>query len=263
MRTTAQPPARPNGLRKDPMYEQLIDEQPIRTQLRQCLFDLNYHAFAQCLCLLLARIGYEAAHVAGRTHWKGRNCEGGYDIEAYLPGGVGQRKVIVQIKQFDTLPVYQRSVDELRGTCLRAGAAEALLITTSTFSPIIQQNAAVPAAPVAPVRLLDGEELLDMLILHHIGVWEEDIREEVHNPELGGAESRHNKERRDEPGLCIGKTRRIGLDTAFFEELSRMYAGNARRSKEKPALSRRPSWLLTVRLDLAAVTRKKARKEGH
>ena len=54
---------------------------------------------------------------------------------------MGRRKVIVQGKQFDTLTVFQRSVDELRGTCLRAGAAEALLITTSAFSPVVLQNA--------------------------------------------------------------------------------------------------------------------------
>lgn len=208
-----------------PVYEANFQGEPIRRQLRRQVLALNYHAFAQCLCLLLTRLGYEDAQVAGRTGWKGRNREGGYDIAAWLPAGVGRRRVIVQAKQFDALPVFQRSVDELRGTCLRTGAAEALLITMSTFSPVARQNAATAAVEVASVRLLDGEELLDLLLRHRIGVWEE-------------AGDSH-----DEPA-------RLGIDHAFFQDLSRDFAGNGRRSevpfcKPHEGDSR---WLVTIRL---------------
>lgn len=244
MKTAAHAPFPPSRswqtpTRKEAVLEQPSIEQPIRSQLRRHLLALNYHAFAHCLCLLLTKIGYEDVQVAGRTHWKGRNCEGGYDIEAYLPAGVGRRKVIVQSKQFDTLTVYQRSVDELRGTCLRAGADEALLITTSAFSPVVLQNAETPAAPVAPVRLLAGQELLNLLILHRIGVWEE----------VGRTESR----------MAGDAPCRVGVDTAFFEELSRTYPGN-RRSAPACAGSEAPSsLLLTVRLNLPGVARKEGR----
>ncbi len=227
----------------EPVLEEPIQEKPIRDRLRRRLLALNYRAFAHCLCLLLHRLGYEDVHVAGRTRWKGRNREGGYDIEASLPAGVGRRRIIVQVKQFDALPVFQRAVDELRGTCLRAGAAEALLITTSTFSPVVLRNAELQAgtagAQVAPVRLLDGNELLDLLVLHRVGVWEE-----------AGASASHP---------C-----RLGLDDAFFDELSRTYAGdtftgdtltdngftgNRRRAVPHPAHEgQRPSWLLTIRV---------------
>ena len=152
----------------------------------------------------------------------------------------------MQSKQFDTLPVYQRSVDELRGTCLRAGAEEALLITTSAFSPVVLQNAETSAAPVAPVRLLAGEELLDLLILHRLGVWEE----------VGRTESRMAG---DAPCLTSNAPCRIGVDTTFFEELSRTYPGN-RRSVPICAGSEEPSLLLlTVRLTLPGVARKGGR----
>jgi len=207
-----------------PVYEADFQGEPIRRQLRRRLLSLNYHAFAQCLCLLLGRIGYEDAHLAGRTGWKGRSREGGYDIEASLPAGAGRRRVIVQAKQFDALPVFQRSVDELRGTCLRAGAAEALLITTSTFSPVVHQNAAETPMPVAPVRLLDGDALLDLLLRHRVGVWEE-------------AGASH-----DEPG-------RLGIDHAFFNDLSRDFAGNARRAAvPRPRGETAPRWLVTVQV---------------
>lgn len=223
---------------EEPTLEEPSCEEPIRDRLRRRLLALNYHAFAGCLCLLLARIGYEDVRVAGRTRWKGRNCEGGYDIEASLPAGVGRCRIIVQVKQFDALPVFQRSVDELRGTCLRAGAAEALLITTSTFSPVVLRNAESHAesadAQVAPVRLLDGGELLDLLVLHRVGVWEE-------------------------ADPSASQPRRLGLDETFFDELSRTYAdntltsntftGNRRLTAPHPARDgQRPSWLLTIQV---------------
>lgn len=95
--------------------------EPIRDRLRRRLLALNYHAFAHCLCLLLTRIGYEEVQVAGRTRWKGRNCEGGYDIEASLPAGVGRRRIIIQVKQFDALPVFQRSVERCTGRVCAPG----------------------------------------------------------------------------------------------------------------------------------------------
>ena len=105
---------------KIPICEADFQDEPIRHRLRRRLLALSYHAFARCLCLLLARLGYEDARPAGRTRWKGHNREGGYDIEAWLPVGITRRRVVVQAKQFDARPVFQRSVDELRGTCLRA-----------------------------------------------------------------------------------------------------------------------------------------------
>ncbi len=235
MKTTLTAPARTSG----PL------EEPLRNRLRRRLLALNYHAFAQCLCLLLERVGYEDVRVAGRVNWKGRNCEGGYDIEASLPAGVGRRKVIVQIKQFDTLPVYQRSIDELRGTCLRAGAAEALLITTSTFSPVVLRRAVAVGVQVAPVRLVDGAELLDLLILHRVGVWEE----------VGDEETDRNEGTTDK-GIA-GQRGRIGLDSDFFEGLSRTYAGNGRRPMPQPLPgTRTPHRLLTIQVDLLGVKRR-------
>ena len=112
--------------------------EPIADLLRSRLLALDFPAFARCVCHLMDALGYEDAHLAGRREWKGYNRPGGggYDLEATLPGGMAPRRVIAQIKQYDTLAVHQRSVDELRGACLRAGAAEGLLVTTSAFSEV-------------------------------------------------------------------------------------------------------------------------------
>jgi restriction endonuclease Mrr len=149
----------------------------IADQLRQRLLALSYPAFAQCLCVLLEALGYEEVQPAGRQEWKGYNRAGGggYDLEAVLSGGLAPRRVVAQIKQYDGLNVFQRSVDELRGACLRRGAAEAILVTTSDFSQVVLKHAAAPDAsgmPIAPVRLIDGKELLSLLIQHRLGVRE-------------------------------------------------------------------------------------------
>ena len=171
----------------------------IADRLRRRLLSLDYPAFARCACVLLEALGYEDARPAGRREWKGYNRPGGggYDLEAVLPGGLAPRRVVAQIKQFDALAVHQRSVDELRGACLRAGAAEALLVTTSAFSEVVRRQAAPPEPAVAPIRLIDGQELLGLLIRHRLGVREtRGVRERVR-----------------------GGTRRLEIDEAFFKSL--------------------------------------------
>ena len=175
----------------------------IADQLRRRLLGLDFPAFARCACVLLEAIGYEDARPAGRREWKGYNRPGGggYDLEAALPGGLTPRRVVAQIKQFDQLAVHQRSVDELRGACLRAGAAEALLVTTSAFSAVVRKQAAAPdpsGTLVAPVRLIDGQELLGLLIRHRLGV-----RESV-----------------DVQARLRGGMRRLEIDEAFFQSLT-------------------------------------------
>lgn len=153
----------------------------IADQLRQCLLALDYPAFARSVCVLLGALGYEDVRPSGRQEWKGYNRPGGggYDLEASLPGGLVPRRVVAQIKQYDTLNVHQRNADELLGACLRSGAAEAILVTTSSFSKVVQhsRSATSDAAEatngwIAPVRLIDGRELLGLMIRYRIGISE-------------------------------------------------------------------------------------------
>ncbi len=163
------------------------DHQSLASQLRLRLLALDYPSFARCVCVLLESLGYEGARPAGRQEWKGYNRPGGggYDLEAVLPGGLVPRRVVVQIKQYDGLKVHQRNVDELLGACLRSGAGETLLITTSSFSKVVEKaqagrkgaassdgTAALDRASAltAPVRLIDGKELLALMIRFRIGV---------------------------------------------------------------------------------------------
>ncbi len=227
-----------NTVRTAPTLARPDGGAPLAERLRRRLLALDYPAFARCVCALLEALGYEEARPAGRQEWKGYNRAGGggYDLEASLPGGLAPRRVVAQIKQYDALAVHQRSVDELRGACLRAGATEALLVTTSAFSDVVRRHAASPdpiGTLVAPVRLIDGEELLALLIRHRLGV-----RERV-----------------------LGGTRRLGvnlleIDDVFFAILGappvRMPDAGVPAPRMKPG---RPQWRVTIRISSAACPR--------
>jgi hypothetical protein len=173
----------------------------LRELLRERLLSLPFDAFAACCAELLTALGYRDVAVS-RTDHAGHNREGGYDLMAALPipgGGMSRRPVCVRLKQYPPdSPIARRAVDELRGVALRTGAAEALLITTSVFTPLLRSEL-LPASPVAPVRLIDGDGLLDLLLTYRIGV---------------------KRPRRGDGALV--------LDTTFFKRLELGSRGNRR-----------------------------------
>src|SRR5918998_2648672 len=77
----------------------------LRRELRAQLLALNFHAFARYMCRLLETLGYEEVTLSGRTDWKGRNQDGGFDIAAWVPAGIGRHRIIASCKQYDALPV--------------------------------------------------------------------------------------------------------------------------------------------------------------
>ena len=136
------------------------------TKLLERLQELPFDAFTQLIAMLLEKLGYQDIQPAGRTDWKGRNREGGVDLTATYSSATGKRSVAFQLKQFHpSLRIFQRTVDELRGVCLRQGVAEGMLITTSSFSTTITGT----HSPIAPLYLMGGEELALLLRQYHIG----------------------------------------------------------------------------------------------
>ena len=139
---------------------------PLLEALQARLLMLPFDAFAQVIALLLSKLGYEPQRT-GRTLWKGRNRDGGCDLLASYQWGQSRRVVAVQIKQYPTeRKIMQRTVDELRGVCLRHNASEGLLITTSSYSPTITGTASL----IAPLYLMQGSELTFLLAQYCIGV---------------------------------------------------------------------------------------------
>jgi hypothetical protein len=138
-------------------------------KLRQQLLELPFDAYLKVIALLLTRLGYKDVQLAGRTDWKGRNRGGGFDLVATIGGELSSRTVVAQVKQFDEgSRVFQRQADELRGVAIRSGAAEALLITSGPLSASIDQEGLM--LPLAPVRVIGGDQLVELLTTHRIGI---------------------------------------------------------------------------------------------
>ena len=139
----------------------------LQQQLQEELQSLSFHAFEHCIERLLKEMGYRSVDLLDRKHLRQFTRHGGLDMQAQSRLGVTDTSVILQLKQY-TRPVSRRFVDELRGTMLRLGAGQGLIITTSSFSKVAHRVAAENR--LAPVRLIDGEELIELLCQHAIGI---------------------------------------------------------------------------------------------
>ena len=188
----------------------------LRSALLSRLSSLPFTAFARCVGLLLARMGYTNVRPAGRGHYRGggnrhhKGGSGGYDLVADLPAPKGtaiRRFATVSLKQFPPdapARVFQRQVDEARGASLRAGASASLLITTGPVSPTVAHRESLPLAPIAPVSVVDGDELAKLCIRFGVGIV----------PAQDG--------RGDEQGTESEAV----LDAAFFDRLAREATGS-------------------------------------
>ena len=159
-----------------------------RLELRSHLLTLPFAGFARCLADLLTATGYRDVSLSGRTQWKGRNQGGGYDLEGIWETPLSRRKMVVQVKQFGPHQrVYQRTIDELRGVALRAGAQEAVLLTTGPLSGIVREQ----GSSSLPVRCVEGGELLDLLTHFRVGVTESKGKLVVTRDYFDGLEQRY------------------------------------------------------------------------
>ncbi|WP_395137835.1 restriction endonuclease [Armatimonas sp.] len=167
------------------------------------LLELPFDAFARLVARLLPALGYSDVRLAGRRDFKGRNGRdgaGGFDLLASRFG----RTVLVQLKQFSPQRLlFQRSLDELRGVVLRAGAAESLLVTTGAFSLAVDREA-LRRASMLPISTLDGSELLTLLIENGIGIKPSGKIDEELLASLTQEASGNS------PGDCMGKSNCTG-----------------------------------------------------
>ncbi len=144
--------------------------QRTRADLHETLHRLEYAAFEQVMKRLLYKSGYLSVHLIGRNHRPDLKPKGGLDLSARSMTELTSVLTIAQVKQYRGA-VPRRFVDELRGAMLRLGAEQGLLLTLSRFS--LAARAAAIESSLAPVKLIEGEEVLDLLFAYRIGVCEE------------------------------------------------------------------------------------------
>lgn len=137
----------------------------VRNKLRHRLFSMNPVEFEELIGNLLRKIGFEV-EVTSPSH------DGGIDVRGTLiVASVIRTHMAVQAKRWKQKHNVQApTVRELRGS-LNINE-RGLIITTSDFSEGAREEADQQGR--APVALMNGEELVVLLVEHKIGVtWDE------------------------------------------------------------------------------------------
>lgn len=147
----------------------LIKQQNIevRESLAQYLSEMNPYKFEHLVKDLLVAIGYDNAEVTSQSG------DGGVDVIADIEVGITPVREVVQVKRHKR-NIQRSTLDQLRGSLHRFDATRGMIITTGGFS-----SGAKDAAfeyGVAPITLIDGEHLIELLIEHEIGVRKRSIQ---------------------------------------------------------------------------------------
>ena len=135
---------------------------PNQTDILDTLTHLQPERFEQTVLDLLEAIGY------GRGHHLGRTGDGGIDGIINLDP-LGLDSIYVQAKRW-TKPVGEPEIRTFSGSLDPHGATRGLLITTSGFTDTARRTAETISAGSKHIRLVDGEELAQLMISLNMGV---------------------------------------------------------------------------------------------
>jgi restriction system protein len=134
--------------------------QATRRELSEKLGKMPPKAFEELIGELLTAIGFETVEVKGRSGDGGIDIVGVMDVE-----GITRIDGAVQVKRVKS-NISPDKITALRGSLLPH--QRGIFITTSSFTKqSVQETNAVGKSPIS---LIDGEQLLDLLIQHDIGV---------------------------------------------------------------------------------------------
>ncbi len=141
----------------------LLKEQQteVRQRLHESLSGMDPYQVEILIKRLLEAMEYENVEVTSRSG------DGGVDVIADIEVGITPVREVVQVKRRRS-NIQRRTLDELRGSLHRFEAMRGTIITTGGFSSGAQNAAFERGA--APITLIDGERLVDLLIEHEIGI---------------------------------------------------------------------------------------------
>ncbi|MBN1608515.1 MAG: restriction endonuclease [Polyangiaceae bacterium] len=133
----------------------------VRESLRELLLDMDPFAFEHLVKRLLEEMDYQNVQVTTRSG------DGGVDVVADIELGITSVREVVQAKRHKRT-VQRKDLDALRGSLYRFNAVRGTIIATAPFSKGTAEAAFATGA--APITLIDGDKLIDLLIEHGIGV---------------------------------------------------------------------------------------------
>jgi restriction system protein len=132
-----------------------------REALRQQLSTMHPYQFEHLIRELLEAMGYEDVSVTKESGDKG------VDVVATAQFGITTIREVIQVKRHQS-SIGRPVLDQLRGALPYHKAIRGTLITLGNFSKGCAEAALYPGA--APIGLINGDKLLEMLIEHKIGI---------------------------------------------------------------------------------------------
>jgi restriction system protein len=133
----------------------------VRESLRELLLDMDPYVFEHLVRRLLEEMDYQNVQVTSRSG------DGGVDVIADIELGITSVREVVQAKRHKRT-IQRKDLDALRGSLYRFNAVRGTIIATAPFSKGTSEAAFATGA--APITLIDGDKLIDLLIEHGIGV---------------------------------------------------------------------------------------------
>lgn len=137
----------------------------VRKKLKQKIMDLSAEQFEELVLVLFRKMGFTAV---SRTRLSG---DGGIDVRGTMvTSGVIQTVLAIQVKRWKA-NVQAPIVQQVRGSL---GAHEqGCIVTTSNFSAGARNEAR--EKDKAPIALIDGEELLKLMLEYQVGVRRKEV----------------------------------------------------------------------------------------
>ncbi|EJX4508960.1 restriction endonuclease [Salmonella enterica] len=129
--------------------------------LREQLATMNPYKFEHLVGQLLEAMGYEQVEVTKASGDKG------VDVIGQVQVGITTITEVVQVKRMQNT-ITRPYIDQLRGALPYHKAIRGTLITTGKFAAKCAEAALFPGA--APITLIDGDRLLELLIENNVGI---------------------------------------------------------------------------------------------
>jgi restriction system protein len=153
-------PAPPDEVHQ--LYELASQQrQAVRDQLKRLLLEMDPYRFEDLVRRLLEEMGYENVETTSASNDKG------VDVVADIEVGITAVREVVQVKRHRA-NIQRPVLDALRGSLHRFGAVRGTILSVGGFSKGTLEAAFERGA--APITLIDGAKLIELLIEHRLGV---------------------------------------------------------------------------------------------
>lgn len=145
--------------------EEETDDEPWRAELSKVLHEMDPYAFERLAMRLLRECGFSKVSVTKKSGDNGIDGFGKVSLN-----GVVTTNVAFQCKRYSGL-VSNSAIRDFRGS-LPAGIEKGIFITTGAFSNAAVQEA-MDFGKTPTIDLIDGEDLINLLLEHELGVSKE------------------------------------------------------------------------------------------